>query len=198
MFINLDPLVRVSRRGLPATGEVLDNTSRCSAGSIPWLRNFTPIVDYLGLYHREITAFLGNISASTEGTEQGFNNPADFLHYVRVASPLNPEIMTGYPYRLGTNRSNPYTEPGGYDKLRTEGHLEVYGSYLCTSRPTPTEPAANENMTQKVVDDVDKFVFGEAENRNATPAVRPAGAARPVRRPARLVPPPSASAVGLS
>ena len=41
-------------------------------------------MDYLGLYDREITAFLGNISASTEGTEQGFNNPADFLHYVRV------------------------------------------------------------------------------------------------------------------
>ena len=60
--------------------------------------------------------------------------------------------MTGYPYRLGTNRSNPYTEPGGYDKLRTEGHLEVYGSYLCTSRPTPAEPDANENMSQKVAD----------------------------------------------
>ena len=113
VFTNLDPLVRVSRRGLPATGEVLDNTKPLLRRLDPWLKNFTPIVDYLGLYDREITAFLGNISAATEGREQGFNNPADFLHYVRVASPLNPEIMTGYPYRLGTNRSNPYTEPGG-------------------------------------------------------------------------------------
>ena len=81
--------------------------------------------------------------------------------------------MTGYPYRLGTNRSNPYTEPGGYESSAPRATLEVYGSYLCTSRPTPTAPAANENMTQKVVDDVDKFVFGEAENRNATPACDP-------------------------
>ena len=89
--------------------------------------------------------------------------------------------MTGYPYRLGTNRSNPYTEPGGYDKLRTEGHLEVFGSYLCTSRPTPADACApNEYMTQKVVDDVDKFVFGEAprtgtRRRRATRRRRSAG-----------------------
>jgi virulence factor Mce-like protein len=173
VFTNLDPLVRVSRRGLPATGEVLDNSKPLLRRLDPWLKNFTPIVDYLGLYDREITAFLGNISAATQGTEQGYNNPADFLHYVRVASPLNPEMMTGYPYRLGTNRSNPYTEPGGYDKLRTEGHLEVYGSYLCTSRPTPAMPDANEFLSQKAVDDIDKFVFGGTENRDATPVCDP-------------------------
>jgi ABC-type transporter Mla subunit MlaD len=169
VFTNLDPLVRVSKRGLPATGQVLDNSKPLLRRLDPWLKNFTPIVDWLGLYNREITAFLGNISAATQGREQGFANSSDFLHYVRVASPLNPEILTGYPYRLGTNRSNPYTEPGGYDKLRTEGHLELYGSYLCTSRPTPAQPDANENMTQKVVDDIAKYVYGEAENRDAAP-----------------------------
>ena len=50
--------------------------------------------------------------------------------------------MAGWPFRLGTNRSNPYTEPGGYDKLKTEGHLETFGSYLCTSRPVPPTPGA--------------------------------------------------------
>jgi phospholipid/cholesterol/gamma-HCH transport system substrate-binding protein len=173
VFVNLDPLVRVSRRGLPATGQVLDNTKPLLRRIDPWLRNFTPIADYLGLYHREITAFLGNIAAATQGTEQGFNNPANFLHYVRVGSPLNPEIMTGWPYRLSTNRSNPYTEPGGYDKLRTEGHLEVYGSHLCTARQTPPTPEPNEWLSQKVVDDIDKFVFGGTENRNATPPCDP-------------------------
>jgi phospholipid/cholesterol/gamma-HCH transport system substrate-binding protein len=173
VFVNLDPLVRVSRRGLPATGQVLDNTKPFLRRIDPWLRNFTPIVDWLGLYDREITAFLGNIAAATQGREQGFNDPADFLHYVRVASPLNPEIMTGWPYRLGTNRSNPYTEPGGYDKLRTEGHLEVYGSYLCTARPTPPTPEPNEWMSQKVADDIDNFVFGGTENRNAAPPCDP-------------------------
>jgi len=173
VFTNLDPLVRVSRRGLPATSEVFDNTEPLLRRLDPWLRNLTPIVDYLGLYKREITAFLGNDAAATQGTEQGFTNPANFQHYLRVASPLNPEMMTGWPYRLGTNRSNPYTEPGGYDKLRTEGHLEVYGGYLCTSRPTPGTPVTNEWLPEKVAADVDKFVFGGTENRNAAPPCDP-------------------------
>ena len=173
VFTKLDPLVGVSRRGLPATAEVFDNTKPLLRRLDPWLRNLTPIVDYLGLYRREITAFLANDAAATQGTEQGFNDPAKFAHYLRVASPLNPEMMSGYPYRLGTNRSNPYTEPGGYDKLRTEGHLEVYGSYLCTSRPSPPTPTANEWLPQKVVDDIDKFVFGGTENRNAAPPCDP-------------------------
>jgi hypothetical protein len=33
------------------------------------------------------------------------------VHYLRVMNPLNPEIMTGYPSRLVTSRSNAYTEP---------------------------------------------------------------------------------------
>ena len=173
VFTNLDPLVRVSRRGLPATSEVFDNTEPLLRRLDPWLRNLTPIVDYLGLYKREITAFLGNDAAATQGTEQGFNNPSNFSHYLRVASPLNPEMMTGWPYRLGTNRSNPYTEPGGYDKLRTEGHLEVYDSYLCTSRQTPSTPTTNEWLPEKVVTDIDKFVFGGTENRNAAPPCDP-------------------------
>ena len=126
LFQDLDPLVKVSKRGLPATEQVLDNTRPILRRLDPWLRNFTPIVDYLGLYKREISAFIVNDVAATQGTERGFNS-GSFLHYLRTANPVNPDMMTGWPFRLGTNRSNPYTEPGGYDKLRTEGHLEVLG-----------------------------------------------------------------------
>ena len=66
-------------------------------------------------------------------------------------NPLNPEIMTGYQNRLGTNRYNPYTEPGAYDRLAKGQPLPVFGSYLCTSNPTPTPPEPNENMTQRLV-----------------------------------------------
>ena len=48
LFKDLDPLVRVSRRGLPATEQVLDNTRPLLRRLDPFLRNFTPIVDYLG------------------------------------------------------------------------------------------------------------------------------------------------------
>jgi phospholipid/cholesterol/gamma-HCH transport system substrate-binding protein len=172
-FEDLGPLVRVSKRGLPATEEVLDNTRPILRRLDPWLRNFTPIVDYLGIYKREISAFLANDAAATQGTERGFNDGTNFLHYLRTANPVNPETMTGWPFRLATNRSNPYTEPGGYDKLRTEGHLEVFGSYLCTDNPTPPTPEPNEWLPQDMIDQIDRFIFGGDANRGKAPPCDP-------------------------
>ena len=173
LFMDLDPLVRVSRRGLPATGEVLDNTRPLLARLDPWLRNLTPIVDYLGLYRREIVAFLANDAAATQATEASFNDPSKFLNYLRTANPVNPEIMTGWPFRLRTNRSNPYTEPGGYDKLRTQGHLEVFGRYLCTDRPVPPPPEPNEWISEAVAAQIAQFVFGGDQNRDKAPPCDP-------------------------
>ena len=173
VFENLDPLVRVSKRGLPATEEVLDNTQPLLRRLDPWLRNFTPIVDYLGLYRREISAFLANDAAATQGTEGSFNDPSKFLHYLRTANPVNPEMMAAWPFRLRTNRSNPYTEPGGYDKLRTEGHLEVFGQYLCTDRAVPPPPEPNQWLPEAVVAQIDQFVFGGDENRGKAPPCDP-------------------------
>ena len=173
LFVDLDPLVRVSKRGLPATEQVLDNTRPLLARIDPWLRNFTPIVDYLGLYRREISAFLANDAAATQATERGFNNPNDFLHYLRTTNPVNPEMMTGWPFRLGTNRSNPYTEPGGYDKLQTEGHLEVFGSYVCTDQPVPPTPEPNEFLSAAIVAQIDQFIFGGDTNRGKAPPCDP-------------------------
>ena len=159
-FTDLGPLVRVSRRGLPAVEQVLDNTRPILRRLDPFLRELTPIVDYLGLYRREITAFFGNDSAATQATGPGFASPAQ-VHYLRVMNPLNPEIMTGYPNRLGTNRYNPYTEPGAYDRLGQGQPLPVFGSYLCTSNPTPTPPPPNAFLNQRLADEIERFVFGQ-------------------------------------
>ena len=88
-FRDLDPLVRVSRRGLPATERVLDNTRPLLARVDPFLRQLTPIVDYLGLYRREIAAFFANDSAATQALGPGFSS-SDPVHYLRVMNPLNP------------------------------------------------------------------------------------------------------------
>ena len=67
------------------------------------------------------------------------------MHVLRVSNPMNPEIMAGFPSRLSTNRSNPYTTPGAYAKLATQP-LPVFGSYLCTATPVPDAPAAGEPL----------------------------------------------------
>jgi phospholipid/cholesterol/gamma-HCH transport system substrate-binding protein len=158
-FRDLDPLVRVSRRGLPATEQVLDNTRPILRRLSPFLKELTPIVDYLGLYRREITAFFGNDSAATQAVGPGFASPAG-VHYLRVMNPLNPEIMTGYSNRLGTNRVNPYSEPGAYDRLAQGQPLPVFGNYLCTSNPTPSPPPPNEYLSTRLAAEIERFVFG--------------------------------------
>ncbi len=133
LFRDLGPLITVSRRGLPAVRRILDDTTPLLGQLEPFLRNLNPILDYLGLYKREIAGFFSNDAASTQAVDRppGSANP---VHYLRTANPLNPENLAVYPSRLSTNRSNPYVAPGGYAKYP----MKVFGSYLCTTVPVPT------------------------------------------------------------
>jgi virulence factor Mce-like protein len=167
-FTDLGPLVRVSRTGLPATEQVLDNTRPVLARLDPFLRQVTPIFDYLGLYKREIAAFFGSDAASTQARDPAFAS-RDLLHTLRTSNPTNPEIMAAFPTRLSTTRSNPYTAPGAYDRLKGGGHLQVFAPNLCTSTPVPNPPAANQYMTQEVVDLLAQYTFGIPENAGKAP-----------------------------
>ena len=139
LFHNIAPLVKVSKPGLPAASEALNNTRPVLGRTATFLRQFTPIIDYLGLYKREIAAFFADDAAVTEARQSG-------IHYLRTQNPTNPEIMAAYPNRISTNRSNPYREPGGYSKLASERHLEVFGNYLCTQNPVPEPPAPTDSF----------------------------------------------------
>ncbi len=165
LFTNFKPLVRVSKEGLPATSEALNNTRPFLGRLDTFLREFTPIVDYLGLYKREIAAFFANATAATQAKE------GDKPRYLRTQNPVNPEIMAAYPNRLSTNRSNPYPAPGGAADLAT--YLKTFGSYLCTSNPVPEPPAANANLAQSLVDVLDYYAWGGTKNRGAAPPCTP-------------------------
>jgi phospholipid/cholesterol/gamma-HCH transport system substrate-binding protein len=168
-FRDLGPLIRVSRRGLPALERVLDNTRPLLARIDPFLRNVTPIVDYLGLYRREIAAFFANDAAATQATEQSPSSTRP-LHYLRTTNPQNPENLAAYPRRLPTNRSNPYTEPGGYSKLASENHLEVLDDYYCRGGGSPPPPiAVPAPIPPNVVDLIQTFVFGIPDSAGAAP-----------------------------
>jgi phospholipid/cholesterol/gamma-HCH transport system substrate-binding protein len=170
-FQDLGPYVKVARTGLPATSQALDNTRPFLRRLDPFLRQLTPIVDYLGLYKREIAAWLANGSAATQATQGSFTDTSKQVHYLRVMNPSNPEIMAAYPSRISTNRSNPYTEPGAYDRLKRNEPLPVFGTYLCTSNPVPSAPAAVDPFWDAaLLSRVNQFVYGDPDNRGRAPA----------------------------
>jgi phospholipid/cholesterol/gamma-HCH transport system substrate-binding protein len=133
LFRDLGPLIDASERGLPAAERVLEDLRPLLGQLDPALRQLNPVLDYLGLYKRELTAFFANTVAATQATTVGSRGP---IHYLRTTNPLNPENLAVYPKRLPTNRTNPYTLPGHFDKIR-EG-LPSYETRHCTNGPVPT------------------------------------------------------------
>jgi phospholipid/cholesterol/gamma-HCH transport system substrate-binding protein len=161
LFRDLDPLITVSRRGLPALEDVLDELKPLLAQVDPFLRNVNPILDWVGLYRREVASFFALDAAATQGSDlpPGARSP---IHYLRTTNPINPEALATYPNRLSTNRSNPYLAPGGYGKLASG--LEVFGRYLCTANPVARlNPAVQELLPESTRALVEEFAFGGSE-----------------------------------
>ena len=114
---DIGPLVDVSRDGLPALEDTLDDTRPLLARLEPFLRDVQPVFDYLGIYKREIAAFFALDAAVTQAVDPSVVAPRP-LSYLRTTNPLNPEVLAAYDERISTNRSNPYSEPGGYHPAR--------------------------------------------------------------------------------
>jgi virulence factor Mce-like protein len=167
LFRDLDPLIDVSRRGLPALERTLDDTRPLLARLEPFLRNLQPILRYLGLYRREIASFFALDAAATQATDvpAGSSRP---LHYLRTTNPLNPENLAAYPRRLPSNRSNPYVEPGGHSQLPRG--LPVFGRYLCeTTGPAGVLGPASPLVPSDLRGLVEQFGFAGASS-GAVPA----------------------------
>jgi len=130
LFIELNPLIDASKRGFPAAQRVLRDARPLVAQLDPALRQVTPILDFLGLYKPELTAFFANTVAATQARD-----PGSQLHYLRTLNPLNLENLAVYPRRIGTNRPNAYAKPGNFRKL-PEG-MPQFETRHC-GRGTPT------------------------------------------------------------
>jgi virulence factor Mce-like protein len=110
LFRQLPALIDASKTGFPAAEQTLEDARPLIAQLDPFGRQVTPILDFIGMYKRELTAFFGNVVASTQAKDPGTN-----LHYLRTVNPLNLENLAVYPRRLGTNRTNPYAKPNNFD-----------------------------------------------------------------------------------
>jgi virulence factor Mce-like protein len=166
-FRDLDPLITVSKKGLPALEDFLNETTPLLAQVDPFLRELNPILDYLGLYKSEIAAFFANDVAATQVTEVPLGSDVP-VHYLRTTNPVNPEVLAAWPYRLATNRSNPYTEPRGYAKLKSG--LEVFDDYYCTNNAVaPVSPLASPLVPPALFQQIQDFVYGGLSNGNVAP-----------------------------
>jgi phospholipid/cholesterol/gamma-HCH transport system substrate-binding protein len=168
LFRELNPLITASRTGFPALERVLEDARPLIAQLDPAMRQLGPIVDFLGLYKPELTAFFANTVAGTQAKD------TSGIHYLRTTNPLNPENLAVYPRRIGTNRPNPYTQPGNFRQLRNG--LPVFDNRHCgagvptvTNVPLPPlPPVVGDLVPPELLDRIIEFAF--AGNPSAVPA----------------------------
>jgi phospholipid/cholesterol/gamma-HCH transport system substrate-binding protein len=112
-------------------------------GRTPWLAELNPIIKVAQMYKHEVTAFLGNIAAATNGEQGAPEKRGKPVKLLRTTSPLNPQSMATFPQRLTMERANPYFKPGGYNKLNSG--LESFANTPCsagiTARLDPNSPS---------------------------------------------------------
>jgi hypothetical protein len=140
-FRDLNPLITASRAGIPATTQVLNDLRPLLGQLDPFLRQLIPITDFIAPYRSELNAFFANTVAATGA----FDTPGTAgkkVHYLRTSNPVNPETLSVYPSRLGTNRPNPYIHPGGFKRLASPGYLQVYENRHCGAAGVPLPLAA--------------------------------------------------------
>ena len=156
LFRDVDPLVKVSKAGLPATSQFLDELRPLLDATDPFLRNLNPILQWLGLYKHEITALFANDVAATQASSLGADQKTQ-LHYLRTTNPFNPENLAIYPHRIASNRSNPYVAPLGYKTLP----IKVFGAYACTTNPVPTiaPEVVGDLLPQSLLDLINRFAY---------------------------------------
>jgi phospholipid/cholesterol/gamma-HCH transport system substrate-binding protein len=117
LFTDLDKLTEASEDGLPATEDFLDELHPLLPEFDPVLRQLNPILAFIGGYKPELNAFFANTVAATQAANFPRYSPDQRVHYLRTLNPFNPENLSVYPNRLGSNRVNPYSYPGQFGKF---------------------------------------------------------------------------------
>ena len=123
LFRDVDRVITVSEDALPATTATVEAAHPLFRLLVPVLQEAEPVVDYLGLYEREVVAATAGVAAATQAVEQQ-GASTEPIHYLRALVPFTAEGLVAASERFGTNRHNPYFLPGALEKL--DKQLETF------------------------------------------------------------------------
>ena len=138
LFRDVDRVISVSEDALPATTDTVRAAHPLFKLLVPVLQEAEPVIDYLGLYEREVIAALASVAAATQYAErpQGGGAP---IHVLRALVPFTAEGLVAADERFGTNRHNPYFLPGALDKL--DKQLETFDCRNVDNESPPAQEA---------------------------------------------------------
>jgi phospholipid/cholesterol/gamma-HCH transport system substrate-binding protein len=147
----LGPFTKAAKTGLPAVKKELDLTVPVVGSTSSALHNFNPFFQYLSEYVPELQALFANVTAATQTHGKNTNIPGGpQQHFLKVMNALEPEGLSVYQQRIGTNRANAYPQPGVFRSLASG--LQVFSSASCAnSAPSLSGPPLG-TITQSVIE----------------------------------------------
>ncbi len=171
---DIGPLTAAAKKGLPAVKTETDLTVPILENVRPVLHNFDPFLQFADEYIPELQAFFANFTAATQAHNLNSNteNQGPQLHYLRTIQVVSPESLTTYTKRVGTNRANPYLQPGAFRGL-TNGGLQVFETGSCANSAPSVSGPANETISQTLIEQLIQFHIvnaPESPNSVAAPA----------------------------
>ena len=110
LFVNLGPLITVSKTGLPGIRDVLLGAKPLFASLAPFLGELNPILHWLSLHQQLISDFISNGAAGLAAKTVSIGGGGTG-HYLRQFSPVGPETLSFSPVRDAGNRGNTYPPP---------------------------------------------------------------------------------------
>jgi phospholipid/cholesterol/gamma-HCH transport system substrate-binding protein len=131
LFINLNPLVDASIKGLPALRDILDQARPVLKNLDPFLANFNPIVRYLDYAWPIAADFMANIPAATSGYLPAVADQPVVRNISRQMGIIDGESLSVYPTRLPTNRGNGYLQPYAIGNPFSSHQGEIFPSHDC-------------------------------------------------------------------
>jgi phospholipid/cholesterol/gamma-HCH transport system substrate-binding protein len=172
LLTNLGPFNSAAKRGLPAFERTLTLLTPLLANVSPTLRNFDPFLKFTGEYVPELQAFFANVTAATEAHNKNSDTSNGQLqHYLRGLATISPENLAVYSKRIGTNRANPYFQPGAF-RLLGNGGLQVFSTAACADSAPSVSGPASASVSQSIIEQLisDHVANAPESTSNAVPA----------------------------
>lgn len=147
LMVRLGPVITASRDGLPAFDTVLDELPPVLEAFGPWTRTTNPLLRHLGDERRELTSFLGNVTAATNARDRNTN-----ARYLRAAINFSPQGLAYGSRLLGQTRRNAYPAPDAGTALASG--LRTLTTAGCgngdPAQPTGLDPVVAERLASNV------------------------------------------------
>ncbi|MDQ4041388.1 MAG: MlaD family protein [Actinomycetota bacterium] len=130
LFRNLDPLITVSKKGLPALRDILDGARPLLGQLQPFLEELNPVLEWLEYNQSVVSDFIIN-GAGAQIDTTATRTEAERGHYLRQYGPTGIETVAMHQNRPAGARGNAYPRPDIFSAGPKHARYMMFANFDC-------------------------------------------------------------------